>query len=270
MAMTRREVITSGVAAAATGRPETVLNQAADRRYDTVRYELLRPEEVKAIREHAPIAYMVAGSIEWHGLHLPLGTDGLKAHAVCCEAALRYGGVVLPTVFVGMVGGWGPQGWTNYGMGLSDQAAFDAVTLALARGLVAGGWKVIVGVTGHDVREHVDSMRKAIEAATNGKDARGFACMEGEMWRAGGAIPFGMDHAAAWETSAIMHAYPGRADLDALRRRGLATADDLQMSGPEGIGGKTPLKHASAEVGKRIVEQMGDLIGARAKGMLPQ
>jgi creatinine amidohydrolase len=268
--MTRREVITTGVAAAASAggqrRPES--NAGAPSRYDMVRYELLRPEEVLAARERAPIAYIVAGSIEWHGHQLPLGTDGLKAHAICCEAALTHGGVVLPTVSVGMVGGWGPQGWANYGMGLSDQAAFDAVMLALARGLVAGGWKVIVGVTGHDVREHVESMRKAIESATAGKGARGFACMEGEMWRPGGDIPFGMDHAGAWETSAMMHAHPGRVDLDALRRRGLAKTDDLRMDGPEGIGGRSPLKFASAEIGKRIVERMGDLIGAKAKGML--
>jgi creatinine amidohydrolase len=238
--MTHREAITTGVAAAAgAARPRAANASAAEpARYEAVRYELLRPEEVKAIRERAPIAYMVTGSLEWHGLHLPLGTDGLKAHAICCEAALRHGGVVLPTVFVGMVGGWGPQGWANYGMGLSDRSAFDAVTLALARGLVAGGWKVIVGVTGHDVREHVDSMRNAIEAATDGKDARGFACMEGEMWKPGAGIPFGMDHAAAWETSAMLHTHAGRVDLDSLRRRGLAAADDLRMNGPEGIGAR--------------------------------
>ena len=46
-----------------------------------------------------PVAYIPAGSLEWHGVQNPLGTDGLKAHAICCEAALRYGGVVLPPFF---------------------------------------------------------------------------------------------------------------------------------------------------------------------------
>jgi hypothetical protein len=43
----------------------------------------------------------------------------------------------------------------------------------------------------------------------------------------------------------------------------------FSVPGPKGIGGMSPLKFASAESGKRIVEQMGDIIGARAKAMLP-
>lgn len=75
-----------------------------------VQYELLRPAEVKLLRERCPVVYIPVGSLEWHGVHNPLGTDGLKAHAICCEAALRYGGVVLPTLFLGILGdgrGWG-------------------------------------------------------------------------------------------------------------------------------------------------------------------
>jgi hypothetical protein len=34
------------------------------------------------------------------------------------------------------------------------------------------------------------------------------------------------------------------------------------------MGGKNPLKYASAELGKKIIERMGDLIGAKAKAML--
>ena len=50
-------------------------------------------------KECSPVAYIPAGSLEWHGVQNPLGTDGLKAHTICCEAALRYGGVVLPPFF---------------------------------------------------------------------------------------------------------------------------------------------------------------------------
>ena len=58
-------------------------------RITTVEYELLRPAEVKAMREKCPVVYLPVGSLEWHGVQNPLGTDGLKAHAVCCEAAVR-------------------------------------------------------------------------------------------------------------------------------------------------------------------------------------
>lgn len=72
--------------------------------YANVRYELLRPEQVKARREAASIVYLVAGSLEWHGWQNPLGTDSLKAHAICCEAARIYGGVVLPPFYQGLLG----------------------------------------------------------------------------------------------------------------------------------------------------------------------
>ena len=55
--------------------------------YEAVCYELLRPAEVQHRREQAAIAYVSLGSLEWHGLQNPLGTDALKAHAICCEAA---------------------------------------------------------------------------------------------------------------------------------------------------------------------------------------
>ena len=92
------------------------------REYDAVRYELLRPAEMQARRAQAPIAYLVAGSLEWHGLQNPLGTDGLKAHAICCEAALRHGGVVLPPFYQGLLGdrNWGPRDWEGYTLGFNQ------------------------------------------------------------------------------------------------------------------------------------------------------
>jgi hypothetical protein len=62
----------------------------------------------------------------------------------------------------------------------------------------------------------------------------------------------------------MMSSYPSAVDLDTLRSRQLSADEDLQTSGPEGIGGKNPLKYASAEMGRRIIERMGELIGAKA------
>jgi creatinine amidohydrolase/Fe(II)-dependent formamide hydrolase-like protein len=38
--------------------------------------------------------YVPFGLIEWHGRHLPLGNDALKAHGILVKAAERAGGVV--------------------------------------------------------------------------------------------------------------------------------------------------------------------------------
>ncbi|MFH1569137.1 MAG: creatininase family protein, partial [Gemmatimonadota bacterium] len=126
-----------------------------------VQYELLRPAEVRARREQCPVAYLPAGSLEWHGVQNPLGTDGLKAHAICCEAARRYGGVVLPTLFLGILGegrGWGPQGWSGYTVTAHDRASMEETIYRVARGLVADDWQVLVGVTGHDIEPQRDAL----------------------------------------------------------------------------------------------------------------
>ena len=68
-----------------------------------VEYQYLRPQDMIARREAAPIAYMGLGVLEWHGLHNPLGLDTIKANAIACYLAREYGGVVMP-----------PQYWGEY------------------------------------------------------------------------------------------------------------------------------------------------------------
>jgi creatinine amidohydrolase len=238
--------------------------------WESVRYELLRPDEVAEIRSRTPIAYIVLGSLEWHGYQNPLGTDSLKAHAICCEAALRRGGIVLPPFYQGLLGeeGWGPEGWEGYTLGGNTPEMLAQAMTGVAKALVFGGWKVIVGVTGHDVAPQRDTVGRAIAAETDGVRTTGFAVLEGELHAADDDLPYKMDHAGAWETSCMMYVHPDRVDLEALSRRGLATADRMEMSGPEGIGGWNPLKFASAELGSRIVTRMADLISAKAAKML--
>jgi creatinine amidohydrolase len=66
-----------------------------------VEFERMIPEEVLAARRRAAVVFLPVGPLEWHGPHLPLGTDGLAAHHVAVRVARETGGVVLPTMFVG-------------------------------------------------------------------------------------------------------------------------------------------------------------------------
>ena len=68
------------------------------RKYRPVSYELLRPEEVRARRQKRPIAYIVAGALEWHSFHLPLGTDVIIARYVADEVAKIEPALVFPVV----------------------------------------------------------------------------------------------------------------------------------------------------------------------------
>ncbi len=253
------------------------------RKYEPVSYELLRPEEIKAGRDACPIVYVVCGSLEWHSFHLPTGTDSIKAHAVCCEAALRHGGLVLPPFNVGLHTdvvippkdgeeydeNWGPEGWTGYTLAYNTRDTFAAAMTGVVRALVRAEWRVVVGVTGHDVGVQRDALDETIKRVTAGTDATGFGLMEGELYDGTrDDIPFRMDHAAVWETSCMMYAAPDSVDMEALARRGLCTDDRLRPDGPEGMLGPNPVAQASAELGRRIIETMGDTIGRKAADAL--
>lgn len=41
------------------------------------------------------------GIIEWHGLHNPIGLDGIKANSIACYLARKLGGLVMPTQYWG-------------------------------------------------------------------------------------------------------------------------------------------------------------------------
>ena len=157
-------------------------------------------------------------------------------------------------------------------MTASDTTSMEDMIFRVARGLVADDWKVLVGVTGHDVAPQRDAMHDGIQRACKDSDAKGFAITEGENWEGGTSMKYTMDHAGAWETSAMMFAHPDRVDLDELRvqmeAQDRAELERLQMKEPEGIGGWNPLKYASAELGREIVEFCAERIGKKALDVL--
>jgi creatinine amidohydrolase len=67
----------------------------------TRRFELLRPAEIVSERDRCPAIYMPIAPLEWHGPHMPLGTDPVWAHTVGLRAAGMSGGVVLPPLYWG-------------------------------------------------------------------------------------------------------------------------------------------------------------------------
>ena len=243
--------------------------------YKPVQYEWLRPAEVKSLQAKCSVAYIPVGALEWHGVQNPLGVDGLKAHAICCEAALRYGGVVLPPLFLGILGdhrGWGPEGWDGFTITSNDVKSMEDTIFRTARGLVSNDWKVIVGVTGHDIDEQRDTIHDGIQRACKDTPSKGFGITEGDNWEGGASMKYSMDHAGAWETSIMMFLREDRVCLKELKEKMAAKdrsdLETMQMNEPEGIGGWNPLKYASAELGKQIVEFCAERIGKRAAEVL--
>ena len=141
----------------AAGRGELALSShRADRKgtimEPTSRFELLRPRQLDQILAAAPVAMFAFGSLEWHGRHLPVGLDAIKAHELLLGLAKRTGGVVLPPFFVGTGGGHYGYPYTI----MSDRAYIQPLMENAFRRMCQFGFRVQVAITGHYPPEQVE------------------------------------------------------------------------------------------------------------------
>jgi len=68
---------------------------------EKVLYHELTPDEFTLRLEKCPVAYLPLGTLEWHGNHLPLGSDGLQSLGFFEKLAAETGGIVMPMLFIG-------------------------------------------------------------------------------------------------------------------------------------------------------------------------
>jgi len=212
----------------------------------SVQMQFMRPGQLeKAIRDF-PVVYVPFGLIEWHGRHLPLGNDALKAHAILVKAAEHAGGVVYPPVY--------------FHDGFPKQFLIPVLTELFER-LKKTGFRVILGVSGHNVQGQIDMIDKALAPVVADGTVAGAGLWEITLSQ---GPESGTDHAAKWETSNMMFLYLDLVDLAALGDGPLAP----NMKPPDGIGGQDPRKHASAEVGRRNIELASRAIAKKARELL--
>ncbi len=211
-----------------------------------VQMQFMRPGQLEAAARRFPVVYVPFGLIEWHGRHLPLGNDALKAHAILVKCAERFGGVVYPPVF--------------FHSGFNQEHLRPVLTDLFQR-LKATGFRVFIGVSGHNVQEQIDMINATLEPVTADATAAGIGIWEISLSR---CEESDTDHAAKWETSNMMFFYPELVDMAALGTAPLAA----NMAPPDGIGGLDPREHASAEVGRRNAELAAEAIGRKATELL--
>ena len=113
-----------------------------------VQMQFMRPGQLEAAIRKFPVVYVPFGLIEWHGRHLPLGNDAIKAHAILVKCAEQFGGVVYP-----------PQ-WLHNGF---NQEHLVPVYSDLFQRFKRTGFRVIIGVSGHNVKEQIEMISKALE-----------------------------------------------------------------------------------------------------------
>jgi len=211
-----------------------------------VQMQFLRPGQLEKALRDFPAVYVPFGLIEWHGRHLPLGNDALKAHAILVKTAEQFGGVVYPPVY--------------FHDGFPQDSLVPVLT-ALFQRLKKTGARVILGISGHNVEGQIDMVNKALAPVVADKMVAGMGLWEITL---SSGPESGTDHAAKWETSNMMFLYPSLVDMSTLGDGPLAP----NMKPPDGIGGQDPRKYASAEVGRRNIELASRAIGKKAKELL--
>jgi creatinine amidohydrolase len=238
---------------------------------EKVRYEEMLPHEIVARREKCAAAFIGLGTIEWHGEHLAVGNDALKAEKLCELAAARCGGFAFPTLWYGeprvtrlmevshdedgrirrkMKFRKGKFAVSYFGDTPEEQVEF--YTNLIYHMLVEMNtleMKAVCLLCGHYplwtwANEAVRRFRKRFT------DTRAFAGTEFHYVPRSKDV--GGDHAAKWETSYLWYLRPDCVDLSVFRGR--------EREKLIGVAGTDPRTEASVDVGRRgcelIVEAM--------------
>lgn len=205
-----------------------------------VELELMRPREIIEERTRLPLVFLPLGPLEWHGPHLPLGTDGLVAHSIAVSVARRIGGVVVPPFFAGTdtirPAGRGPQslgalGFENHvrivGMDFPgnpvkslyfEEGTFAVMVREIIRLLKANDYRLVVLVSGHGAPNQVRTLQRVADEESDPPHARvilGRTALPPELR----AIDPG--HAERLETSLMMVLWGTRVDLTTLPGQGV-------------------------------------------------
>ncbi len=206
-------------------------------------YLELQPDQLAAAIQECPIAYIPFGAMEWHGEHMALGMDGLKAEELCRRTIERTGGVLFPCVY------WGAFDVMKFPYTMHGSKRYQfKLTRSSIEQLYEWGFRVFVLLTGHYPPSWIKFLRKtAKKFHKKHKDAFIIATPEH-------ALALGLDyygeHAAKFETAIMMSLYPDLVDLNKLPK-GLSYVD---RAARHGVWGFDPCIHSTAELGDRVVD----------------
>ncbi len=211
---------------------------------------------------HRPVGYLPLGTLEWHGMHNALGADLLQSRELFRRAARRFGGIVLPPIWMGPDHIAHQQSGPDLiGMETADSTTphrplpgnlywiSKGLFLMLLESVLAQAWRA--GFKCIVADGHGPSRRAWAEMADSWENQFGLKLVSATRdfpanWRTQ------MDHAGRNETSILMAAAPDLVDLT------LLPADRNQW--PQGVAGEDP-RDATAEFGNELIEATLVLIG---------
>ena len=184
------------------------------------------------------------GSVEYHGGHLPLGSDALLADAVGELVAERLDAVLAPTVRVGYADRHMPGTGT---LSVPTRTLCDLAS-SIARSLVAHGFRVIALISTHG------GNRAALEEAAqylNEQYADVVACAP-----RGDVGPSPGEHSGKWLTSVMRALRPELVDVGAARPE---LRDELRAASPE--AGTENLARFVGAIVRQVEQQARDQRG---------
>ena len=211
------------------------------------RFERLRPAEIWHKIGESPCVFVPSGPLEWHGLQNPIGLDAVKAQALCLRAAAISGGLVFPPTHVHAHTVPWPLGMP------AEPDLVEAQALTILRYLARNGARAIVWLSGHGGTEDYLAIRKAALAAMDASDCVIWAGVDAHLIT---DLEKPMDHAAAIETSLLLHLAPETVDIEALE-------PDPNIA-PQGVGGDDPRTHASPAFGREHADLLIDRMASLA------
>jgi creatinine amidohydrolase len=229
-----------------------------------VDYEELFPHEFQERLARRAVAYLPLGTLEWHGPQNALGADALQARGLFRMAARRFGGIVLPPLWLG------PDRITRQAGG-PDLVGMDTADVTLPHRQLPGScyWApkgLFISLCENVVAQAARAGFRCIVADGHGPSRAAWAEMA-DAWERRYAIKLvsaardfpgawktQMDHAGRNETSVLMAVEPDRVDLSRL------PADRGEW--PLGVHGEDP-RDSTAAYGNELLEATLALIGAR-------
>jgi creatinine amidohydrolase len=170
--------------------------------------EAMTMTEFQENLERSRTALVPVGSVEEHGVHLPLGTDTIHAFEVCRVAAARTGAVVAPPIYYGVCRSTSQHPGT---LGLSGDT-LRALIRDIGLALYQQGLRNLIFLSGHAGGTHTAAMVEAGEQLLERLPEVRVAALNILDLGARGWEPLietrGDSHAGELETSVIMALRP--------------------------------------------------------------
>jgi len=199
----------------------------------TVKFEMLRPNELLNEKKQCPVVYLPIGPLEWHGPHLPYGMDPLNAYAVATRIAKNVGGVVLPTLYWGTERERSPKMLKDIGFSgdewiigmdfpansikslYAKEDIFGIVVREYLNMLIDLNYKLIVIVNGHGAENHIDVLLRLAKEFTAESNCIVHYVMA--LIVEDGIQDLG--HATKLETSILSYLHPDCVDINELPQK---------------------------------------------------